>query len=117
MFLSDNTYFICYFLYITFYRMTCVVKLFLVNKIKYVPVTLIYYIYIERERLIIFVFLTLNVTHLHKTSHKSPNIKWQKIAFYLKMSKMCYFFIQTTFFWARLFQNICFLHLSARYFC
>ena len=31
------------------------------------------------------------VTHLHKTSHKSPNIKWQKIAFYLKMSKKSYF--------------------------
>ena len=31
------------------------------------------------------------VTHLHKTSHKSPNIKWQKIAFYLKMSKKFYF--------------------------
>ena len=40
-----------------------------------------------------------NVTHLHKTSHKSPNIKWQESAFYLKMSKMCFFFvfIKTTF--------------------
>ena len=31
------------------------------------------------------------VTHLHKTSHKSPNIKWQIIASYLKMSKKRYF--------------------------
>ena len=40
------------------------------------------------------------MTHLHKTSHKSPNIKWQKIAFYLKMSKNMLFFvcIKTTFF-------------------
>ena len=35
--------------------------------------------------------MLLNVTHLHQTSHKSPNIKWQKIAFYLKMSETCYF--------------------------
>ena len=28
---------------------------------------------------------SLYVTHLHKTSHKSPNIKWQKITFYPKM--------------------------------
>ena len=40
------------------------------------------------------------MTHLHKTSHKSPNINWQKIAFYLKMSKKVVFlvFIKTTFF-------------------
>ena len=56
-------------------------------------------------------------THLHKTSHKSPNIKWQKIAFYLKMSKKCYFlFSSNNIFWARLFQNICFLLYSSRFF-
>ena len=27
------------------------------------------------------------VTHLYKTRHKSPNIKWQKTAVYLNMSK------------------------------
>ena len=32
------------------------------------------------------------VTHLHKTSHKSPIIKWQKIAFYLKCQKCVKFF-------------------------
>ena len=31
------------------------------------------------------------VTQLHKTSHKSPNIKWQKISFYLKISKSVIF--------------------------
>ena len=33
----------------------------------------------------------INATHLHKTSHKLPNIKFQKIAFYLKMSKSVIF--------------------------
>ena len=35
--------------------------------------------------------MNIYVIHLNKTSHKSPNIKWQKIAFYLIMTKMCYF--------------------------
>ena len=57
------------------------------------------------------------VTHLHKTSHKSPNIKFQKIAFYLKCQKSVFFvFYQNHIFWARFFQNICFLHYSARFF-
>ena len=40
------------------------------------------------------------MTYLHKTSHKSPNIKWQKNAFYPKNVKKSYFFvfIKTTFF-------------------
>ena len=33
------------------------------------------------------------MTHLHKTINKSLNIKWQKIAFYLKMAKKCHFFV------------------------
>ena len=37
-------------------------------------------------------YLPFYVTHLHKTSHKSPNIKFQKIAFYLKMSKKFFFY-------------------------
>ena len=50
-----------------------------------------------------------------QTSHKSPNIKWQKIAFYLKMLKRCYFFTKTTFFGQDAF-NIWILHYFARFF-
>ena len=39
------------------------------------------------------------MTYLHKTNHKSPNIKWQKIAFLSKNVKNVLFFvfIKTTF--------------------
>ena len=62
--------------------------------------------------------ITEYVTHLHKTSYKSPNIKWQKIEFHLKMSRMCYFlFSSKQHFWARLFQKyLGYLHYSARFF-
>ena len=66
---------------------------------------------------LIFIISHVYVTHLHKTSHKSPNIQFQKIAFYLKMSKSVIFcFHQNNIFWARFFQNICFLHYSAGFF-
>ena len=49
------------------------------------------------------------VTHLHKTSLKSPKIKCQKIAFYLKMSKYVIFKIC-------FLSKYLFLHYSARFF-
>ena len=54
-----------------------------------------------------------NVTHLHKTSHKSPNIKWEKIAFYLKNVKksVIFYFHQKNIFWARFFSKYLFFTL------
>ena len=40
----------------------------------------------------------LNMTYLHKTSHNSPNIKGQKIVFYLK-DVLFLVFCETIFFW------------------